>query len=94
MLTTLVNLWLASRLDELICTERGRPDSQHCIRTFSWKGQASAEVGVESTLVARDGKHLVAVCRIKPLRRLRCCALPVFGFGEEGAELSLAPLMP
>ena len=29
VLTTLVNLWLASRLDELICTERGRPDSQH-----------------------------------------------------------------
>jgi hypothetical protein len=33
-----------------------------------------------------DGKQLAAVCRIKALRRLRCCALPVCGFGEGGRE--------
>ena len=30
-----------------------------------------------------DGKHLVTVCRIKVLWRLRCCALPVCGLWEE-----------
>jgi len=35
-------------------------------------------------LFSSDGKHLVAVCRIKPLWRLHCCALPVCGFGEGG----------
>src|SRR6516165_9647992 len=35
-----------------------------------------------ATLV--DGKQLVAVCRINALWRLRCCALPVCGFGGEG----------
>jgi hypothetical protein len=30
-----------------------------------------------------DGKQLAAVCRIKPLRRLHCCALPVCGFGDD-----------
>ena len=29
-----------------------------------------------------DGRQLAAVCRIKPLWRLCCCALPVCGFGE------------
>ena len=32
-----------------------------------------------------DGKQLVAVCRINPLWRPRCCALAVCGFGEQGA---------
>ena len=31
---------------------------------------------------SRDGKQLAAVCRIKALRRLRCCALTVCGAGE------------
>jgi hypothetical protein len=34
---------------------------------------------------AFDREQLAAVCRIKALRRLRCCALPVCGFGQEGA---------
>jgi hypothetical protein len=29
-----------------------------------------------------DGKQLAAVCRIKALRRLHCCALPVCGLWE------------
>ena len=37
-----------------------------------------------ATLV--DGKQLAAVCRIKPLRRLHCCALPVLCWGGAGAS--------
>src|SRR6516225_1287057 len=32
-----------------------------------------------------DGKQLAAVLRIKPLRRLHCCALAVFCWGGAGA---------
>jgi len=32
-----------------------------------------------------DGKRLVAVCRIKPLRRMHCCALAVCGLRLEQA---------
>jgi hypothetical protein len=32
-----------------------------------------------------DAKHLAAVCRIKRLGRLRCCALPVLCCGRVGA---------
>jgi hypothetical protein len=31
---------------------------------------------------AFDGKQLAAVLRIKALRRLNCCSLAVYGFGE------------
>ena len=37
-----------------------------------------------SAFILVDGKQLAAVCRIKALRRLRCCALPVCGFWEQG----------
>ena len=33
-----------------------------------------------------DGKQLAAVLRIKPLRHLHCCALPVFCLGGVGAS--------
>ena len=35
-----------------------------------------------------DGKQRVAVLRIKPLWRRRCCALAVCGYGEGGREAS------
>ena len=38
-------------------------------------------------LLSLNGKQLAAVCRIKALWRLRCCALPVCGF-EEGDRLA------
>ena len=33
-----------------------------------------------------DGKQFAAVFRIKPLRRLHCCALPVLCWGGVGAS--------
>jgi len=40
-----------------------------------------------------DGKQLAAVLRIKPLRRLHCCALGVCGFGEGRREAYHAALL-
>jgi hypothetical protein len=40
----------------------------------------SIRVGVQPPLI--DGKQLTAVLRIKPLRRLRCCALSIGGVEE------------
>jgi len=41
-----------------------------------------SKVGRSAILV--NGKQLAAVCRIKPLRRLHCCALPVLCWGGAG----------
>ena len=60
-----------------------RADNQVCCgqpwaRIEGRRGTASAPAS--PALI--NGKQLAAVCRIKPLWRLRCCALPVCGFGE------------
>ena len=51
-----------------------------------------SKVGRSAILV--NGKQLAAVCRIKPLRRLHCCALPVLCWGGAGASASPKFLPP
>ena len=45
---------------------------------------AKAQPSRRALLLSSTGKQLAAVCRINALWRLRCCALPVCGFGGRG----------
>ena len=45
------------------------------------RGQAVLDTLTEIEALI-DGKQLPAMLRIKALRRLNCCALPIGGFGE------------
>ena len=49
----------------------------------------SSATKADATLA--DGKQLATVCRIKPLRRLHCCALPVLCWGGAGASATRQP---
>jgi hypothetical protein len=53
-------------------------------RLPAWPAEGASTSLRRALLV--DGKQLAAVCRIKPLCRLRCCALAVCGFREGGRE--------
>jgi hypothetical protein len=47
-----------------------------------------AAARVPGSAKRQGAEELAVVCRIKALRRLHCCALPVGGFREGGREVA------